>query len=252
MASAEPSIFSPEDFHSYMASRNKVRPDRLAVPAGLLMTYSRRMFGAARRRIRGRVVDWYYDRRLAVGSFKGVDLAVLCSFIGASAASTMLEEMIASGARLVLEVGTCGGLVPAARVGDVIVADEAFSDEGTSAHYSDRRRFPASERLTGGLTQVLRTSGMRFKTGGVWTTDAPYRETVSKLRAFRRRGAVCVNMETSALFAVAKFRQVEVGSLQIVSDLVGEKVWRPAFHEKVVAERTLAASRLAVEVLAGL
>jgi uridine phosphorylase len=252
MKSNDPAIFSPEVFHSYIAARRKVPPKTLSVPSRLVATFHRLMFNNIRSRIHGHFVDWYYDKRLVVGTLKGTDFAVLHSFIGSSAASMMLEEMIASGVRQIIEVGMCGGMAPSVRVGDIVVADRAFVDEGTSSHYFDSpNEFLASKRLTDALKQALREAGMGFKTGGVWTTDAPYRETRATLRKFKRQEAVGVNMETSALFAIGNYRGVEVGSLQVVSDMVGEKVWRPAFHEKIVAERSVAASNLALDALGG-
>jgi uridine phosphorylase len=247
----EPPIFSPEDYHSYLASRNKVPENRLSVPARLIFTFHRRVFDSVKRRIHGRYVGWYYERRLAIGALGKVPLAVLHSYVGSSAAAMMLEEMIASGARRIVEVGVCGGLAPSVRIGDIIVAEEALVDEGTSSHYYfDARRFSASNRLTGELELVLKDEGIGYKVGGVWTTDAPYRETRTKLLRFRREGAVGVNMESSALFAVGEYRHVDVASLQVVSDLVGEMNWRPSFHSKRVVKQSLIASEMAVRALA--
>jgi len=41
-------------------------------------------------------------------------------------------------------------------------------------------------------------------------------------------------METSALFAVAKYHNIEIASVQVISDILSEEGWQPAFrHEKV-------------------
>jgi len=249
---SEPSVISPDLFHSYMASVNRVSPGQLKIPPRLVMTFHHGMFDAVRGRIRARTVPWYYDGRLAVGASKGVELAVLHSFMGSPASSLMLEEMIASGARLVIEVGTCGGLVPALRPGDLIVASEGLPDEGTSGHYFEgRRRYLASETLSAGLMASLRRQRLPFRTGAMWTTDAPYRETLSKLKRFVSQGAVGVNMETSALFAIAEYRGVRAGSIQVVSDIVGREGWKPAFHARKVESRSRAAALSAVEALAG-
>jgi len=249
----EKPIFTPEDFHRYLASTRRLAPERLSVPPGLVVTFHRNMFDAARRRIRGRILDWYYSRRLAVGTLRGVGIAVLHAYMGSSPSAMMLEEMIASGARHVIEVGTCGGLGHLVKAGDLVLVDKAHVDEGTSRHYfKDPRRFLASGRLVERIERTLRDNRTRYKVGGVWTTDAPYRETLSKLEGFRRRGAVGVNMETSALYAIGEYRGVDVASLQVVSDLIGEDLWKPSFHEKAVAEKSELASRMAVEALAGL
>ncbi len=211
------------------------------------------MFEAARKRLRGRFLTWYYNRRLAVGNFKGTEIAVLHSFMGSSPATMMLEEMIASGARHVIEVGLCGGLPPHAQVGDLVLADKAFVDEGTSAHYfEDARQFDPSHKLTDWVKRILDREGTSYKIGGVWTTDAPYRETRSKLEKFREQGAVGVNMESSALFAICQYRRIDIASLQVVSDLVGENAWKPSFHEKIVASKSDLVPRVAVDALAQL
>lgn len=179
-------------------------------------------------------------------------MAVLYSFIGSAAAGMMLEEMIASGARRVLEIGLCGGLVSSLKAGDLLVVDEAFVDEGTSSHYHKNPiKFPTAANLRRHLERVLENGGTEFRIGGVWTTDAPYRETREKLRGFTKRGAVGVDMESSALFAIAKYRHIEVASLQVVSDLLGPKLWKPSFHEKTVVERSMFAAAVGPEALAG-
>ena len=177
---------------------------------------------------------------------------MLHSFIGSAAAGMMLEEMIASGARRVVEVGLCGGLKSSSKPGDIIVAGDAFVDEGTSRHYhSTPTKFSAARNLKGRLEQVLEKGGTEFRIGGVWTTDAPYRETRKKLLRFSGRGALGVNMESSALFAIGRYRHVEVASLQVVSDILGTKSWRPSFHYEKVAERSKFAAAAAVEALTG-
>ena len=222
----------------------------MTIPPLLLMTVHHGIFDAVRRRISARPLTWYYDDRLAAGTFGGVGLAVLHSFMGSPTSCMMLEEMIASGAKIVVEVGTCGGLVPALRPGDLIVATEGLSDEGTSGHYFEgRTRFRGSKTVSEALKRALDASRRRFRTGGMWTTDAPYRETASKLRKFVGEGALGVNMETAALFATAEYRRVKAGSVQVVSDMVGESDWRPAFHERRVASRSRAAALSAVDAL---
>ncbi|MBR3874010.1 MAG: hypothetical protein IKJ26_07540 [Clostridia bacterium] len=48
---------------------------------------------------------------------------------------------------------------------------------------------------------------------------AVYRQTFSKEQLWREKGAVCVDMETSAVFSVAKYLGVKAIALLMVSDL---------------------------------
>lgn len=122
--------------------------------------------------------------------------------------------------------------------GDVVVLRGAISDEGTSRHYfGERLQFGTSTRLTKKLESSLKGENLDYVLGDAWTTDAPYRETVAKMHRFRKMGARIVNMESSAIFAVASYRGTDVASVQIVSDIVSEKQWNPAFHHEVVEKR---------------
>ena len=73
--------------------------------------------------------------------------------------------------------------------------------------------------------------------GDAWTVDAPYRETVEKVIRLRKKGVLVVNMESSAIFAVAKYREIQVASVQIISDVVSEEGWHAAFHSHIVDRR---------------
>ena len=61
--------------------------------------------------------------------------------------------------------------------------------------------------------------------GKAWTTDAFYRETPDKMARRRAAGCVCVDMECSAVAALARFRQKEVFQFFHVSDNLGGGDW---------------------------
>ena len=74
--------------------------------------------------------------------------------VGAPQAVMILEKLIALGARRVIFLGWTGGLNPALSPGDLILPDEAISEEGTSRHYSDERLF-----------QTFSSPASRYKSG---------------------------------------------------------------------------------------
>jgi uridine phosphorylase len=144
--------------------------------------------------------------------------------------------MIACGARRFLEVGMAGAIQPNLNLGDILVVTEAIRDEGTSNHYfSPEVKLESNEDLRKRIIEVLEEEKLHFRTGSVWTTDGVYRETKSKFLRFRDQGVLAVDMETSALFAVAKYRKMQIASMQVVSDILSESGWLPAFKHKEVA-----------------
>lgn len=118
---------------------------------------------------------------------------------------------------------------------------EAIRDEGTSSHYSPPRvRLESSPSLRDKLIKRLDVRQVKHYAGSVWSTDGVYRETVRKFRKFRDTGVLAVDMETSAIFAVAKYRKIEAASATVVSDILAETGWLQAFeHEWVIGDAEL-------------
>jgi len=247
-------IFTPSDFVRYIAKIRKVPVDALKIPARLLVTYQGSSFQYAKERINGKLVDWWwYGERqaLTVGKCNNKEIGLAHLWIGSAAAVMSLEELIACGAKTILEVGVAGGIQPYLHPGDIIVVTDAIRDEGTSYHYLPPDvEVKSSKQLRENLVKHLsKTTGVRFYVGSVWSTDGVYRETIGKLRKFRSKGVLAVNMETSAIFAVAKYRNVEAASVQVISDILSEKGWLQAFEAKAVRKNIKTALKAALKAL---
>ena len=134
---------------------------------------------------------------------------------GAPMAADTVETLAELGVKRIVCAGMCGGFAEGLSLGDIVLPDFAFAEEGTSRHYYERietaepsvpllvramEHFPDAKRLP------------------IVTTDAPYRQTFRKEALWRAKGAGAVEMETSAAFSVGRVRGVEVVSVLIVSD----------------------------------
>ena len=147
-------------------------------------------------------------------------------FLGAPLATVVLERLIHLGVRNFLVLGIAGSLREDTKIGQVVVCDKAVRDEGTSYHYlpPSEFAFPASH-LTSQLVSYLEERELDVQVGGTWTTDAIFRETPLEVRRLAAKGILTVEMEASALFSVAQYRQVNLGAVFVVSDLVHRKTW---------------------------
>ena len=183
----------------------------------------------------------------------GGRVAVLGGFgFGAPVAVSLLEELIAFGVRRFVSFGTAGTLQKDIDIGSLIVCDRAIRDEGTSHHYVEPSKYAyASERLTGRLKEALQRHKQEYIVGTSWTIDAPYRETVVEARLYQEEGVAAVDMEASALFAVAQYRGVELGAMFMVSDSLAELEWRPEFHKRNTMEELDAIYKAAIAALLG-
>ena len=171
-------------------------------------------------------------------------------FIGAPHAAMLVETLAHWGIRRILFFGWCGALVPSFAPGDAVLPDAGLSDEGTSRHYGVGAGLPSkpSEDLQSALVRAAAGAGLTCRRGPVCSTDAIFRETPGRLEEYRRRGAVAVDMELSAVLAAAGALSLEAGALLLVSDNVSGNRWQPGF----ATERFRSARMRACDALADL
>ena len=144
--------------------------------------------------------------------YRGRRLAFFHPGVGAPIAAGLLEEAIAFGCRKFIACGGCGVLEKEIAVGHLIAVSSAVRDEGVSYHYlPPGREVVADETAVNALVQTMSDRGVPYRVGKTWTTDAPYRETVKKIKQRRDEGCLTVEMESASLIAVAQFRNVMFG-----------------------------------------
>ncbi len=146
---------------------------------------------------------------------------------GAPVSSMILDETITMGAKQFIVIGPCGSLFAMSETPSTFIISKAFSDEGTSKHYSGKEQtsFHASQQILASLSKILQQKNINYKTGNVWTTDAPYRETPDKINQMISRNCIAVDMEFSALYSVAEFYKVEIAGLLTAKDTLSENKW---------------------------
>jgi len=220
-------VLNPEDFVRYVTDVRGLNVKAFRVPETVIMIYGRELFDRLVELTNAKKPEvWLYDPeffpiRYGEVSSKGVTL--IRPGIGAPSLVFIIEELIACGGKTFLLIGFAGSLQKHVNIGDFVVGTSAIRDEGTSYHYLARDvRVSASKELTDVLMKCCNKHGVKFHSGTVWTTDAPYRETRRKVLRHQRQGVLCVEMETAALFSLAVYRGVKAGSLLRISDSIAE------------------------------
>jgi uridine phosphorylase len=229
-------FFNPEDFIRYVREKGSLG-DRVA-PEAVILCYQRSLFTQICATRRVTAAQGYFSNELRYLDDEGGRVGVAGNFgVGAPAAAVMLEELIAFGVKRFVSVGTAGSLQLEVKPGSLVLCDSALRDEGTSYHYlpGGGLVYP-SELLSSRLSSALEARGLAYRRGPAWTTDAIYRETPSEVRLHAGQGALVVEMEAAALFAVARFRSRLIAACFSVSDTLAELAWRPEFHSETTAE----------------
>ncbi|MFC2164503.1 hypothetical protein ACFLT2_05840 [Acidobacteriota bacterium] len=113
------------------------------------------------------------------------------------------------------------GRTPSIKIGDMILVKEALIFEGTSRHYDPYALISyADPGLSRQMANLLRKNDITYHMGSVATTDALYRETPDFIAKILDLNALAIDMETSALYTVSKFRRKKMCALLYVSDIV--------------------------------
>lgn len=200
-------------------------------PKGMIVCYSKKFIKYVIKRHKPRKARGFRGD-VYVFNKNGVSIGIVANFgVGAPAAVLLVEECIAFGVKKFISVGTAGTLQRNINYGDLLLSDKAIRDEGTSYHYlkSSKYAYPSIKMLEC-VKKILKEANYPYHVGATWTTDAPYRETAYEIKKYQAENVMAVDMETSALYAVAEYRKVNAGSIFSISDSLAGKEWNIKHH----------------------
>lgn len=166
------------------------------------------------------------------------DKVILTRCLGAPSAVLSLEPLIVSGAKEIMVIAYCGSLHSDYRMMKAVSVSKALSEEGTSRHYFPKKRiFHSSPALKKRMENIMELSGLPYLEGSIVSTDAPFRETHSWLKEKQNKGIGLVDMETSAVFALAEFYGIQAAALLIISDELWSGVWKVGFRSPELGQK---------------
>ena len=155
---------------------------------------------------------------------EGMACGIIARTIGGPYAVLIAEQLQAAGAKIIIGLTSAGRLASDLPLPCLVVATSAIRDEGTSYHYlPPGREVVCPTQITSLLQQELQATGCTTRSGQVWTTDAPYRETPAQLEKWASAGALAVEMQAASLFAFGVARQASVACVAMVSNAIDHR-----------------------------
>ncbi|HTQ68279.1 MAG TPA: hypothetical protein VMI13_06260 [Solirubrobacteraceae bacterium] len=170
----------------------------------------------------------------------GDPLTIQATGMGGPSAAIVLQELIGLGARRAIRVGTCGALASGLELGSLVIACEAICADGTSRALGAGERARADEQITA----ALRGAAPAAEAGSVLSVDLFYDADLSPAD-----GALAIEMEAAALFAVGAREGAAVGCVLTVSDTFDEHGARHRIDDHTLQESAEAMGRAAVAAL---
>ena len=161
------------------------------------------------------------------GYLLGEKVTVCSTGIGGPSTAIAVEELFSCGADTFIRVGTCGGISLKVKSGDVVIANGAVRQDGTSHEYAPPEvpAVPDTDVLFS-LVEAARENGADYHTGVVQSKDSFYGQhspkrmptssaLLEKWEAWKRLGVLASEMEASTLFTVGATLGLRTGALLV-------------------------------------
>ncbi len=156
------------------------------------------------------------------GLYKGIRVSVQTTMMGCPSAAIAVEELAMLGAKLVIRIGTCGGTSPNLKPADLVIAQAALARDGTTRQYlGEGNHTPIADYR---VVRALEVAAGVSHVGLIASDDAFYAVTPEEARTlYETRGVLGLEMESSAVFTVARLRGLESGAIMAVSNYIGDE-----------------------------
>lgn len=175
-----------------------------------------------------------------LGEIEGENVLVMSTGMGGPSTAIAVEELAQIGIEKLIRVGTCGGMQLEVSAGDLVIAQAAIRQEGTSKEYTPIE-YPAVADidLTISLREAANELGYTNHTGVVQCKDSfygqhsPERMPVSyelenKWNAWIKAGALASEMETASLYIVSSVLRLKAAAvLSVVWNQERERIGLP-------------------------
>jgi uridine phosphorylase len=184
------------------------------------------------------------------GTLLGEKVSVVSTGIGCPSTAIAVEELIAIGADTFIRVGTSGAVQPDTKTGTMAIVNSAIRDEGTTSHYLPME-FPAIADfdIVHALREAAINLDMQYLVGPTQSKDSffgevepdrmPLNTTLNqRWKAWIGGGAICSEMEASALFILSSIYRKRAGGVMLVAGgAVEEKA--PVTQEEIDERKKL-------------
>lgn len=161
-----------------------------------------------------------YNReyRTFVGTYNDQQVTITSHGVGSAGAAICFEELIKTGAKVIIRVGTCGALIDGLGQGDHIVTTAAVREDGVSSLLIPLG-YPAvaDSGVTDALEAACKHEKAPYNRGIVVASDLFYPGILpSSLELYSKAGVPGVEMECATLFVIASLRGIRAGGILTV------------------------------------
>jgi purine-nucleoside phosphorylase len=151
------------------------------------------------------------------GRWKDKKVAFCCAY-GAARTVEIIHLFGVLGTKLAVQIGTCGGLQPHLKTGDIILPEAALCREGVAYLYGAFEAALGSQAWLDKAQALLRARQHTTHRGTHLTWSALFAQNAQIVESWHRAGYLSVDMETATTYAVAAYFHMPAVSMLVVWD----------------------------------
>ncbi|MGB9954312.1 MULTISPECIES: nucleoside phosphorylase [unclassified Haloarcula] len=195
------------------------------------------------------VVAQNREYKLVNATYDGRELTICSTGIGSPSTAIAVEELEAVGVETLIRVGTTGALQEGIEIGDMVVANGAAKDEGTSQRYESKSvpAVPDYEVLSS-LVDAAEANDEDVHVGPIATDDAFYAETDEYINDWEDAGLLAVEMEAAALFSLCRRKGLRSGAICTVDGNLVEGTQKGETEDEELPEKAKNNVERAIEI----
>lgn len=158
------------------------------------------------------------EHRTMTGRYRGKLITATSTGMGCPSTAIAVEELARVGVTALIRVGSSAGLQPGINPGDLLVSEGTLRNDGTTAAYVHPGYpavpdLPITLALHRNAERIAADRGVAVHSGINASDDAFYAETPEWIAQLSSMGVLNVEMESSALFVVARLRGLRAGMI---------------------------------------
>lgn len=183
--------------------------------------------------------------RTFTGEVGGVPITVTSTGIGCPSSAIAVEELAKCGADTFIRVGTAGAVNPKVKTGELVIANAAVREEGTSPQYVPLS-YPAVANLevTNALIEAARRLEVKHHVGLAVSKDSFYseepervplaEESAQRWKVWQRARVLATEMECSTIYTLCSINGWRGGGVLAIIGPIGKIVDPHAGIDKAI------------------
>ena len=202
----------------------------IKLPSVAVGVFSRHLFEDVIKKFQSLEVGYFstadLERNIYIIKYKDVEITFFMAGVSGPWISSDIEDLSVNGVKKFIIFGNCGVLDSKIEDCSIIIPTKAFRDEGTSQHYiEDSETIDLNPKYIDEFIEILKVYNFDHTEGYTWTTDAFYRETPEKIKYYKEKNAICVEMEGATIAAVCKRNKLDYFTFYYAGDNLDSVEW---------------------------